>query len=193
MNERFTLVPLAQVPQALREVEQAIRGQIEGLDAAQLNWQPGPRSWSVLQVLEHLSVTAELYLPLLRHAISGGVVAGQRSSDAPRAGWIERLFLKSLGSNVKLKAPGVVKIRGASDLDPDTTLGRWIGTHNELAEEAHRGRDLDPNRIRITSPLFSLLQLKLGVAFNVLIVHERRHLGQVQRVMAEGEFPGGAR
>lgn len=183
------IVPLSSIPAGIEEVEREIRARIEGLDGTQLNWQPGPRSWSVLQVLEHLATGAELYLPVLRTAIDRGLAEGTLGTAIARGGWVERLFLRSLASKVKMKAPGKLAIRGASDLDPTTVVERWATAHRDIAAQALRGRELDPNRVRITSPLSSLLRLGLGAAFTVLVVHERRHAAQIDRIIADPGFP----
>ncbi len=180
---------LADFPARLTTVERDLRALVEGLDGAQLNWQPEPRKWSILQVLEHLAISAELYRPVLAAAVEQGRTAGMLGDVTPRAGAIERLFLWSMRSNVKLKAPPSTAVRGASDLDPDPIVARWSEVHATLVEIAEKGRGLDQNRVRITSPLASILKLNLGVAFEVLLVHEQRHTNQIRRILADPGFP----
>jgi hypothetical protein len=181
---------LADFPARLETVEREIRALIEGLDGAQLNWQPETRKWSILQVLEHLALSAELYLAPLTTAIERGHADAVTEPEAqPKARLIEGLFLRSLRSRVKLKAPPLVAVRGASDLDPEQVLGRWAASHGALIAAADRGRALDPNRVRITSPLASVLKLGLGVAFEVLLAHEQRHTLQIRRILDDPGFP----
>lgn len=180
---------LADFPARLTQAERDTRALIEDLDGAQLNWQPEPRKWSILQVLEHLAISAELYQPVLAAAVEQGRTAGLLGDVTPRAGVVERIFLWSMRSTVKLKAPASTAVRGASDLDPDQVIARWSQVHAALADIAANGNDLDQNRVRITSPLASILKLSLGVAFEVLVVHEQRHAHQIRRILADPGFP----
>lgn len=190
MSEAPEVLPLSAVPGALRGVEEQLRALVEGLDEAQLNWQPASDRWSVLQVVDHLQRTAAAYLPVLRTAISKGLAEGARGDAPAKAGWVERLFLRSLQpSSVRLRAPRSVAPTGASDFDPGAVIADWTRLHDDLASEAQRGESLDPTRVRLASPFFALLRLGLGVAFTVIVEHEARHLEQIRRVIADPRFP----
>jgi hypothetical protein len=52
-----------------------------------------------------------------------------------------------------------------------------------------RAADVTWARVRLRSPVTSLIRLNLGDAFNITVVHEERHFGQIDRIMAMPGFP----
>lgn len=188
---RVELLDAADFPAALLAAEREIRLLVEGLDDAQLNWQPGAGKWSTLQVVEHLRKSADAYLPVLRTAISRGLALDLGPPATPVAGWIENTFLKFLASPTNRgPAPRAVAVTGTSDLDATVVLAAWSSRHRELIAEAERAKPLDPNRVRFSSPFFSLLRLRLSTALTALVLHELRHAGQIRRTLASAGFPG---
>jgi hypothetical protein len=47
----------------------------------------------------------------------------------------------------------------------------------------------DLRRTRVVSPAASLVRLNLGDCFEILVSHADRHLGQVERIRKQPEFP----
>src|SRR5262245_41982107 len=65
----------------------SFRKQFEGISAEadalvaplsdqQLAWQPSPEAWSVAQCLDHLNMSARLYLPMLDEGIANAIRGG---------------------------------------------------------------------------------------------------------------------
>jgi hypothetical protein len=66
------------------------------LTDAQFRWRPNPTSWSVAQCIEHLNVTARVYLPFLDEAIANAIRRGLYGPGPFRYNWLGRLFVFSL-------------------------------------------------------------------------------------------------
>jgi hypothetical protein len=49
--------------------------------------------------------------------------------------------------------------------------------------------DLDAHHIKIAEPLSVALNLRLDDAFEILVMHEKRHFLQAERVMQAEGFP----
>ena len=45
-------------------------------------------------------------------------------------------------------------------------------------------------RLRLTSPISSLVRFSLGQSFAVILAHDRRHLWHVDRIVAMSDRPG---
>ncbi len=73
------------------------------LSDAQLHWRATPESWSVAQCIEHLNVTARLYLPYLDEAIANAIRRGLYGPGPFRYNWIGRLFVFSLEPPPRLR------------------------------------------------------------------------------------------
>ena len=76
-----------QIQDVLAELK-AARARLHGLVGAvpESTWQlrPDPARWSMAECVEHLNLTAQAYLPLLRAALERGRAAGARSNGPRR-------------------------------------------------------------------------------------------------------------
>ena len=65
----------------------------------------------------------------------------------------------------------------------------FVAQQGQLTEKMKATSNLDPERIVITSPALSIVTYSLMDAYRIMVVHERRHFQQAQRVTEESEFP----
>ncbi len=181
--------PLDEYRKQLRALQDDARELVSPLDTAQLNWAPAPEKWSVAECLDHLDVTARSYIGAIAPAIEEGHAAGKLGGGA-KYGFFERWFIRSLEPPPKrgFRAPGKVAPR-ASTYDKDEVLERFVAGHEEIVGLLARADGLDLGKVKITSPLLSLLRFRLGAAFAILIAHGRRHLWQAREVVKSAGFP----
>ncbi len=90
------------------------------LDDDALHAPPAAGSWSVALCLEHLVVSAHVYLEPMRVALAAGRAAGRMRRGPIRPGWPSRLFLRQLEPPVKLKTPTLDVIRPAAQRAGDS-------------------------------------------------------------------------
>lgn len=159
------------------------------LKAAQINWQPHQAAWSVGQCLDHLVVTNHEFFPLLDQLGKGEYRATlwQRMPALP--GLFGRLMIKTLapGATRKFKAPPRFQPT-ASHVDPQI-VSRFVAHQQDVIAKMRATEKLELARIIITSPVSKLVVYSLLDAYRILVVHERRHLAQAQRVMETNAFP----
>ena len=177
---------------ALRE---RFRTTIEAADAARLARVPAGGGWSALQVLEHLVVSHDDYARVVTPIVTKplAVVPARGALDAsPARRWkpslFGRLLAKSLVSTRAMPAPKSWRVAALSPR-PDVAAAfdqRLV----DLAGWMERTRHLDWRRTRTRSPVSALVRLNLGDAFVLLTVHAARHLGQVERALAERRAEG---
>lgn len=172
---------LEQIVIDLERNEAAARHTIAGLTPHLLNWQPKEgRSWSILQCIEHLTITNLGYTQAMEGVLSG-------SSLPPRRGPIETgllmgLFVKLLEPPARLKLPAPSPLLPPSALDPDTTLTRWVETHDRLRALLPLGATADFNSVGMANPFQKGMSIKVGAAILIILSHERRHLWQADNV-----------
>lgn len=158
---------------------------VEGLDEAQLNWQPnGGRAWSVAQCLDHLARTNAVYTDALQKA-----VRGVRPGSVPRRGPIQpgrftRYFIQMLDAppRRKLKAPR--KAIPALHTTGEQVLTDFFAAHQSTRALIAACPDLDLNRIRFQNPFIGFLRFTVGAGLCIMAAHDRRHLWQAQQVRA---------
>lgn len=155
------------------------------LDDDALHAPPAAGSWSVALCLEHLVVSAHVYLEPMRVALAAGRAAGRMRRGPIRPGWPSRLFLRQLEPPVKLKTPTLDVIRPAAQrAGREDLLDRFERAHAEAIALLERDADLDLGGIRFRNPLVAWLPWTTGVGFRILAAHGRRHLWQAEQAAA---------
>jgi hypothetical protein len=154
------------------------------LDPERLVRRPTPPGWSVGEVLEHLCVADELYRKPLTALINGA----RPDAGAPAREWRPSFFGKLLAGALerpaKMKAPGRFK--------PGQTPRNGV-VEDFLARDTHvltmmdDAASLDWRKLRMPTPALPvpIIWLNLGDVFRIHVVHVRRHLGQMERVVKQ--------
>lgn len=162
---------------------------IAGLDDERFNWRPDERSWSVAQCLDHLNVANRAYLGPMRAALERARREGRVRRGAIRPGFLGRWFVATLEPPPKRRLPAPKKIVPAARKGRDEVSGEWRRVQAEVRDLLRAGAEQDLNGVRFVNPFLSLIRFSLGTGFQVIAAHERRHLWQAERVMANPRFP----
>lgn len=72
---------------------------------------------------------------------------------------------------------------------PEPALEAFLSTHRDLAHRIDATEELDWHKIRLATPVSTLLRLRLGDAYWILAGHAQRHVDQAVRLTALEEFP----
>lgn len=174
----------------IREVTELLGG----LPPGALTWQPNEGKWSVAGHLTHLSMLNETYVSVMEERIRRAREDGGPVSDGPyrhpRFGsWFARSMEpppKRRFKTMRAMVPDPVAVSG-------DVLGRFSAAQHSLIVAMDHAQGLDLGRIRFGSPYQVLIRLSLGVAFELLLAHDRRHIWLVREVLAWEGFPGGSR
>jgi len=174
----------AQLP-SLRE---HARRTASGLSQWQLDWQPGPRSWSVGQCLEHLVIAHERYVPTVPRVLAEAKAAGHPATDQPwGTTFFGRFILKSVTPGSR-SVPTGKAFMPASRARPQV-LDAFVGTLDDLERWLCDADGLDLTKIKISSPMLRLIRYNLGEGFAIVVAHAERHLQQADRVKQRAGFP----
>jgi hypothetical protein len=178
-------------PESLAATERQLAALLHGLPPEALHWQPeGGRAWSVAQIVDHLHVTNRVYLKRMERAADGATAESHPRRGPIAPGWFSRFFLRSLDPGSRRRIPAPRKIVPTSAGDLATIWPAYAQTHVRAVELAHRVAGLDLNDVRFPNPFIPIWKVSLGTGFTGLAVHERRHLGQAERVLKAPGFPG---
>lgn len=179
----------AQLTDASRRTTAAFRTLADPLSASQLAWAPPGGGWGVGQVLEHLVTVNGLYLQLCEALVARGLaVTPPATTGAWKASFVGGFLARAVApeSTRKLPAPKVFRPGPAPRAN---VLPVFLEMQERLASLVERAAPLDWNALRGPSPVSPLIRVNLGDAFQILVNHSARHLGQAQRVAALGSFP----
>ncbi|MDX2285761.1 MAG: DinB family protein [Bacteroidia bacterium] len=172
---------------ALRHTGSQARSAFGALRPEQLNWKPGPGTWSIGQCLDHLITTHERYYPQF-----DAVACGQkRRSFWERIpllpGLWGRMLLRSMRSPAKHKTvPAFTPADGTVRAD---IVEAFAANLEELIRRIEDTDCVDHARTMITSPAAAFVTYSLYDGIGILTAHAERHLGQAQRVQQMPEFP----
>lgn len=168
----------------MRDLIRRTRELVGGLDAETFNRNPPGGGWSAGQCLDHLNVSARLYLPVFTDAITEARVKGLTGGrDAGRT-LLGRLVTWSMEPPPRFRSKTFQDIEPSDQtLDPVETLEQFEALHEELIVRMNEASDLDWKKVKMRSVLDSRLKLSLGDWFVFMCAHGRRHIWQAENVL----------
>ena len=183
---------LDEVERELNEATRRAWTLVQSTDGRLFTVRPTPLSWSAAECLAHLSISTELFLPVLREALERA--RGRGKPSPPKMDVLGRVlawFLEPpIRKKVKTSAPFVPKsTRAKAD-----AFGEFASLQEKLIDLLRQAREADL-RTRIVSPFDKRVRYNLFSAFRIVAAHERRHLWQAEQAVAELRRvrPGGSR
>lgn len=165
---------------------------VSPLSEVQFTWQPRPGVWSVAECIEHLNVTARLYLPKLDEAISDAIRRGVYAEGPFRYNWLGRFVVRSMEPPVRMRMRTPKTFQPPPSRTRHEIMAAFRAYQVQFVDRLRQANGLDLASARVTSPASKWIRLPLGSGFALMTAHERRHLWQAQRVTAAPDFPSDA-
>src|SRR5258705_8142738 len=153
------------------------------LTDAQFTWQPSPNGWSIAQCIDHLNVTARLYLPLLDEGIASAIRQGLYGEGPFTYWWLARLFTRLLEPPPRLRMKGPAAFQPPPARTRQEIMAAFRAYQVQYIDRLRQANGLDLARARGRSPAASWIYMPLGSGFAVMTAHERRHVWQAPRGM----------
>jgi hypothetical protein len=186
-----TLEP-AKIEQLIAEIDaitESFKCEFGHLNGKQVNWKPDAHTWSVAQNIHHLMVINDTYSAIIEDIRKG-------TYTLP---WIARFrFVVSFFGNLILnsvKPDRKRKMKTFPVWEPSkSNLSEDILTHFESHQKQLKAlirgcNDLIAAQTVISSPANRSIVYSLEKAFEIIVMHERRHLQQARELIAVKEFP----
>ena len=164
---------------ALDECAGRARALTSGLSDIQINWRPDPGRWSIAECLLHLAETAHLYDTEFRKAIARGRARGLTGEGPFEPSWLGGWLARELEPPPKRGYRAPRRFRPARSEAPAAEVMAAYEAGIAAIRDARRAAEgLDLGRIRMRSPVTSLLRFNMEAGFRIHAAHERRHLWQ---------------
>lgn len=164
-------------------VSEKARKTFGNLSAPQINWKSNTKSWSIGQCFEHLIITNNLYFPNIQKVIDGTHRNNFFSKIPFSTDLIAVLMKNSLNPEQKRKMKTFKIFEPAASDVSETIIEDFARNQRRLIEMMRAVKDFDVHKIKIAEPLSVALNLRLDAAFEILIMHEKRHFLQAERVL----------
>ncbi len=153
------------------------------LTEKELNWKPNPATWSIAQNIDHLITINQTYFPIL--------MALKTEKYQPH--FMTKIgFLTSFLGNMLLKAvepTNKKKIKTFPIWEPATSqisgdiLARFAKHQGQLKQEITAAKVFVEKGTVISSPANKYIVYKLATAFDIMVMHEKRHLEQAKALL----------
>lgn len=181
------------LPELINEAEivaRDVQSTFGQLTAEQLNWKPNANSWSVAQCLDHLMNANNEMFGAFEPVINGAKQTRFVERLPVLPGIWGRMMVKAVSpqGKQKLKAPSAAT-PSASKLDSQI-VSRFVTQQQTVSQKLRAIEGLNTDKVIITSPFIGIVTYSLLDAARIIVVHERRHFEQAQRVVASEGFPG---
>jgi hypothetical protein len=157
--------------------------------AALRRGRPARVGWSVAQCIDHLNVTARLYLPQLDEGIANAIRQGRYGEGPFKYWWIARLLVRTMGPPPRPRVRTPVAFEPPSGRTRREIMAAFGAYQVQYVDRLRQANGLDLARARVRSPIASWIVMPLGTGFAAMIAHEKRHLWQARRVVEHPQFP----
>ena len=161
-----------------------IKQQVETLkkyDIHQLTWKINAESWSVLECLEHLNLYGHFYLPQMKQAILSSKTTVSKEF---KPGLLGNYFAKSMLPKENLNKMKTFKDKNPLNAKLDlTVIDIFLEQLDLLIEIIELSKNIDLNKVKISTSISSLISLKLGDTLQFFINHIIRHLKQIDKIL----------
>jgi hypothetical protein len=168
-------------------VSEDVKRSFGDLSPEQLNWRPGPDSWSVAQCLDHLIKSNEEFYPELDSLATGTRRNTLWQNWSPLSGIAGSFLVSTLkkdGNKVKTNQ----KMTPPSSVESDI-IDRFLRHQAEFTAKIRSTEGTDWRKVILTSPFVKIMTYRMDVGLQALIEHEKRHVRQAKRVLATDGFP----
>jgi len=157
-----------------------IRDTVSSVAPDTMTRRPSSGGWSIAEVLEHLIISADSYLDLVRRSIRENTGARADAAGTWKPSIMGGMLTESLRNPRKLPAPGMYK---PGPTPRAGALNEFLRRQEEVGRLIVDAGDLDWRRVRMRSPVLPIIRMNLGDALTILVVHAERHAAQIERVV----------
>lgn len=172
------------------ETSQKIEKSFQKLSKDELNWRPSSRSWSIAQVIEHLTRVNESYFPVFEKLLSGKY----QLPFIARLGFLVSFFGNAIRKSVEPANPKKMKTFGSWEPSPadfsEQCLEEFLNSQEKLKDYIESSKEFISKKQVIYSPVNKNIVYRLETAFDIIVLHQERHYLQALRILEEQRHSG---
>ncbi|MCB9284743.1 MAG: DinB family protein [Lewinellaceae bacterium] len=153
------------------------------LTPKELNWKPASDRWSIAQCIDHIMVINQTYFPVVQALREGTYQAPWHGRFSFLCRFFGNLVLQSVQPTQTRKTKTFpIWEPGQSEL-PGDILARFAKHQGDLKKMIQSSEELVARRAVISSPANRTIVYHLGMAFEIIVAHEKRHFNQAWEVL----------
>jgi hypothetical protein len=162
-------------------ISKTVKEKFSVLSFDRLNFRNEKYAWSAAECFDHLIVTNNQYIPLIEAALEKS--SKGNPEEEFKTTFTGRFLLYSVNPDnmKKTKSPRIY--RPELKLYTKEVIKFFIDQHNHITALICKSQDKNLSSIKVSSPVTPLLRFNLGEAFQIIIQHDWRHIGQAGRIL----------
>jgi hypothetical protein len=161
-----------------------VEGEFLELNETVLNYKSNATSWSILECFEHLNRYNRFYNTAFENAIAKSTAL--TVEHEAKSGWIGKKFIAMMHPDNTRKIKTVKNMNpllGQQSKLTRSTIHEFLKHQHALLIILDTAKRVDLNRANVPVEFFRMIKMRLGDAFQFVIVHEQRHLIQARAIM----------
>lgn len=171
---------LSQLKEQVTNQKDFINNQVMPLSEAQLTHRIQADKWHVLECVQHLNKYAQFYIPILEKATQ---TAKPAQVHIVKQGWLGGKFIKMM-SPKNTKPQKTLKHMNTMGNEVSTEeVDKFIDWQSRLIKLITQLDGKNLNQQKIPVEFMRLIKLKIGDALQFVIVHQQRHIEQVEKII----------
>ena len=155
------------------------------LNQAQADWKPAPERWSTGEVLHHLILSNRSFARVVAKLVERGRRDGLDAAPGARRSWPRLRGIADVGASGPVKNPD--RVTPTHGLPIQQLRRDLVESHESVAVQIPDLAGLDLGALRFPHPLG--FELNLYQWTDIMGAHERRHLHQIEALLASDGFP----
>lgn len=164
------------------EVTAAVKAEFGALTVQQLNQKPNPKAWSIAQNLDHLIVINQTYVPLINSVRDGSFKMPFSGKLGFMVNMLGKMVLASVLPDRKRKIKTFAIWQPSQSEISGDIVSRFEQHQESLKALIRSTADLVAKGQVIHSPASRMVVYKLSTAWDIVTIHEQRHLEQAREV-----------
>jgi hypothetical protein len=148
-------------------------------------WRPAVGGWSVAECFDHLAITNQMYMRVLRPAADEARRKARVRRRPALPGFFGAWFVRSLEPPPKMKSKSPVSIRPRADVKLSDAAADFLASHAQARKFLADTADLDLAAIGFRNPFIKGLRFSIATGLHAIPAHERRHLYQARQILSQ--------
>jgi hypothetical protein len=146
---------------------------------------PADGGWSVGECFAHLTAVGSEEVQAIEKATAEARAKGIAGTGPFRCPAWERLIVWMTEPPVKQKAPAPKRFVPLPGQPAKVVMDGFLALQRQFVAQVERADGLDLRRVKVPTPIGQWLKLSLGGLLAQAAAHERRHLAQAKKVLAQ--------
>jgi hypothetical protein len=140
-----------------------------------------PESWSTAECLDHLARTTNSFLPAISRAVAAAPLLTTKRQL--RTGTVASLMIRNLEPPYRLRYKVIAPLV-PQETNFDAAWTAFERSQSRLLETVYSALGLAIDKVTVPCPVCTHVTYNAYGAFRMLAAHQRRHLWQIQQILA---------